>query len=945
MVGQLIGLLGGTVLPMLNAVFNTMHSGFNMAVSFQNKGIDLSRRLGMSIQDANAYTKVLTTRTQELAAKYGVTSKMIHEVQEGIVAATNRQIILNKSQQEGLLQLQKLAGGDAVAKFTDEIMNGMGGQVQTVENAVAKAYATAAKSGLNAQAVTKKIGDNLSMANKLSFRNGLDSLTRMAMQAEKVGLNLQSVESVAKSFMDIGDAIENSAKLQMLGGSAGVFGSNPLAMAYEANYDPEAMQDRMVKMFGGLAQFDAKTGMSRVGGMNMDIIRNMAKAMGMDESEAVKVAKKNAELKYKENQFGGARGNLTQEQWDFVMNKSFVENGRLYMTDKDGNKQDISGGITNTGLIDEMMKYANMSDHDILAENSQKLSTIDEHIMGWQDKIVAQFAQAFAPYMPKLQTAVNKIGSVLSGLAGPLANGVVKGVEGIVNFIYEHKEGIKKFVNAGIGFFQWMFGMAEKYPRAFVGVLIASRLFGPVGMLTGGFSVIKGIAKGVGGILKWLGSGASKLFSGIGNLFRGGRMGGSLGIGNKLKAVANGLGRALQKAGSKFVEWVGKAGSKFLEMTKKALPHIKRGLGQAARGIGKGAQWVGRNAAKLWKAIPKTVKVGSAVSIAGAVGNGLVDAGLESGKLERGGFGHTAGRTASTAAEWAGIGAMLGSVIPGVGNVAGGIIGGVAGAAKGYYDSYKDWQQDPKNANAGFGDYFKMQMGQIGDWFKKKISDNAGLILDIFMPWRVVIRNWDGLVDWFKKKWAPAILGFIKVRQKIETFFKEYNPLALARKGGQWIGEKMGFSEGGIVGGTSYSGDKKLIKVNSGEMVLNRESQSSLFKFIKGSSSAIVGTTPLGAVAERVYSRNSERTMNVDGRNVTVRDFNVNVSGTIKLDAGSNSASVDVRELLGNTAFVSSLKDIIKESINNDINGGRFMSDIPSRRGMPSQTGIWGKKK
>ena len=40
-------------------------------------------------------------------------------------------------------------------------------------------------------------------------------------------------------------------------------------------------------------------------------------------------------------------------------------------------------------------------------------------------------------------------------------------------------------------------------------------------------------------------------------------------------------------------------------------------------------------------------------------------------------------------------------------------------------------------------------------------------------------------------------------------------------------GEK--FESGGIVGGTSFSGDKVVAHVNSGEMILNREQQTRLF--------------------------------------------------------------------------------------------------------------------
>ena len=45
-------------------------------------------------------------------------------------------------------------------------------------------------------------------------------------------------------------------------------------------------------------------------------------------------------------------------------------------------------------------------------------------------------------------------------------------------------------------------------------------------------------------------------------------------------------------------------------------------------------------------------------------------------------------------------------------------------------------------------------------------------------------------------------------------------------------GKKIKFANGGIVGGNSYSGDKQLARVNSGELILNRGQQSKLFKMI-----------------------------------------------------------------------------------------------------------------
>ena len=46
-----------------------------------------------------------------------------------------------------------------------------------------------------------------------------------------------------------------------------------------------------------------------------------------------------------------------------------------------------------------------------------------------------------------------------------------------------------------------------------------------------------------------------------------------------------------------------------------------------------------------------------------------------------------------------------------------------------------------------------------------------------------------------------------------------------------------GFATGGIVGGTSYTGDRQLIRVNSGEMILNGQQQARLFSMINSGGS------------------------------------------------------------------------------------------------------------
>ena len=294
---QLLSLGGGLANGILGMFTSIMSSGFQAATKFHQEGIALGRDLGLGLNQANAYTKILTERTQELAAKYGVTSDAIKEVQRGISDATGKQLLLNDAQAESFVQANKLVGSQTTNKFIDTIMNTLGGQVGTVQGAISKAYATAAKQGLNAQKFSKTVADNLSMANRLNFRNGIDGITRMAAMAEKFGLNMKSVETAAGQFMELDSAIEHSAHLQMLGGSIGASFGNPLTNAYEAQYDPEAFAKRMEDAIKGMAKFDKSKGYATIDPMSQEILRNYAKEMGLNAEEVIGNAKKQAEVR------------------------------------------------------------------------------------------------------------------------------------------------------------------------------------------------------------------------------------------------------------------------------------------------------------------------------------------------------------------------------------------------------------------------------------------------------------------------------------------------------------------------------------------------------------------------------------------------------------------------------------------------------------------------
>lgn len=426
--GEIASLLHGGIASGLKIVQNLLTMGFGMAFKYNKEAVAFAREVGLNAKQAQAYTEVLTTRAKDLGAKYGIAAEAVVQLERNLSRATGRVLMLSNAEAERMVQINKMVGENTFAKFAEEIF-GMGGQISTMQGAVTKAYAMSAKNGLNAQKTSEKIAQNLSMANRLSFKGGVDSLTRMAMLSEKFGMNMQSVESVANKFIDLQDAIESSAKLSMLGGAMGAFGGNPLDMAYEANYDPEALAERMTKMIAGYAQFDAKTGMSRINGMGMDFIRGYAQAMGLSVDEVTKAAKKTAEVRYKNTNFKEDLDKYSggdEQIRDYLINKTQIVNGKMMLADSRGNLQTMDYYERPEGKAEwaKMMEFSKLSDDEVIRQGAESLISIEEYITGWMTTFGGTMAEKVGPYIPKIQEFLGDIFRMIQPHIGKIANNI-----------------------------------------------------------------------------------------------------------------------------------------------------------------------------------------------------------------------------------------------------------------------------------------------------------------------------------------------------------------------------------------------------------------------------------------------------------------------------------------------------------------------------------------
>jgi tape measure domain-containing protein len=127
----------------------------------------------------------------------------------------------------------------------------------------------------------------------------------------------------------------------------------------------------------------------------------------------------------------------------------------------------------------------------------------------------------------------------------------------------------------------------------------------------------------------------------------------------------------------------------------------------------------------------------------------------------------------------------------------------------------------PGRTQSAVGDIWKFVMNGVGS-AHNAVRDGVNWIVDRFreLPGRI----------------SGAISGMWNIGSKLGNDFKNGFLNAFSSIGSS-VSSKLksiGYATGGIVGGNSYSGDNVMARVNSGEMILNKQQQAQLFSMANG---------------------------------------------------------------------------------------------------------------
>ena len=440
--------------------------------------------------------------------------------------------------------------------------------------------------------MSKNFLSNIKKAQDYTFAGGLKGLEAMAKRATELKLDMGQAFAFADKVSTVEGAISTAAGLQVLGGPFTQF-SDAMAMLQEGLTDPAKLQERMVDMMGGMGFLNKQTGEVEVSAYNRQRIKAAAQQMGVNYSDMMEMV------------YANTRGDAIQQQAKengiFATNKDYMNLIRNVGTFEKGS----AGAYVERNGEMQFVKATEMTAEDVknLVElnksDSENVQDIAKTLRGWDDIISGTKKQ----------------------IEGAKANavermGIGKGVQDVVRLVGESNSLLSK-------------------------IAIASVLSAGIGVIGGGWTMLRGGARAA---------------RGIGNIFGRSR---GVSVPNTTMAGSSGTAASVSKGvsgagsvGGGVAGGVGRA-STFSTITKGIAKHPKLMLG------------VGKSALKT---------IGAGAGLFSGLFTGLEEFGMDNThRMDR-----KIRRTAGSAVGGA-IGATLGSIIGPLGAMIGGAVGSELG--------------------------------------------------------------------------------------------------------------------------------------------------------------------------------------------------------------------------------------------------------------------------
>ena len=918
--------LGGLIGSTYGIMKRAFTSAWGLAKSYDAMSVATSRHMGLTYRDNISYTQTLISRTRDLAAAYGITAEKAAALQDSVAKATSRAIMLSNTQAESLAAVSKVLGEQIASEFQNKVVTSLGGSIAASMNVAQDAYTRASRMGLSAVEYSTKIAQNLNLVNSLHFRSGVDGLARMTALSERLGFNMQSLSNVAEKFSNLETALPSAASLQALGGSFSVYGADPLSWMYASMGDAEQLTRMVSDLVKGQSTFNTKSGIAELGVASKQYLRAAAQQLGMSYDELANIANRQATEQFARSRVGNLFDNITngdEEFKNYILNKVQWNDKvqKFELTTANGKTIDIEKlSQTSEGIeaLRQEWKQSTMSDREAFIDAAQRITSYQERLEGINTMIGAMLAQKLMPFLELAKTFLfNNIQAITSVAA--------KGISLLTNPSFWVATG-KEIVALSLGGFasivqnavMWLLGPIGK------GVQLLGWLLDAIG-----FATNTNWAQTLG---KWLDGRALgvAMYKGVHSVLDA--MAPTNEVNEQIRNTASeiaSLANAAYEDVNKAWEIASKQSVEGYNATLRTILESKKG----ERVYTKDAQLESIDNRLASIAASSESQLAEQIKANGEIGKASTSLGTLKVEMPRD-DNQSDGSALAAAISIAGIGVpfYFGKRL-------------IKNNIRSLFAGKSSVKASPLPLARHGGE----SVGKLRAMARNGVAKLGGLKgigtgLGLGLGGTAISMGTDALVErgiinkYGAAHYGGSILGKGLAGAAMGSFF---GPMGAA------IGGLAGAAMGAIDLYRQKSQEEQADKQRVSSVALARLGISQVYTqategYVPSSPyAAAFGSPQVEAQAttgSQRYISPTSSLSTMSSNRLELSDININISGTIRLEGGNNSRGLDINSLMKDQAFVTQIKDLIKDSINKGMNNGRAMKDASSiGGGLPKQ--------
>jgi hypothetical protein len=433
---------------MIDALNPTDFSGANYLmksgqVLANDMGIGKARMSEMKTTIADAIPEML---------KLGMTTTEAFQVIRDVPAALGVNTTIGT---EALREMGAAArvSGVETKELTKEF-KGVGMSLYDVGDRMAEVAVYAKSVGVNVNAVSKSVVENLYKLNLYNFDNGVKGLAKMASNAASLGVTMEHVEKVTDRVFNPEGAIEMAAGLQRLGVTSSALLDPLKAMDLSMN-DPEQLQKEIGNIAKEFSSFNKESGKFEIMPGSKRRLMEVAKELNIPAKELANMSIKASEFDMKMSKIKFPSLAASEEDKMLIANMAQMKGGEAVLQIKN----EVTGKMDEINVKDltadqitklkEQQSEQSKTIEELAIDQLNVLQSIDAKTGGAAAAV--SYGKATTPAMDRFYNTMNVLreetvkvvtsgvntGNVREGYKGvtqPLESGIIDFLKGNASF-------------------------------------------------------------------------------------------------------------------------------------------------------------------------------------------------------------------------------------------------------------------------------------------------------------------------------------------------------------------------------------------------------------------------------------------------------------------------------------------------------------------------------